>query len=88
MHLIDNALHNLEKSKRIVIRVSKEDIAMVSSKRSYFAKELKEDTELDITEDTSLSANQCIIETDNKIVDCSLDAQLDNLRDQIRMLSM
>lgn len=88
VHLIDNALHNLEKSKRIVIRVSKEDIAMVSSKRSYFAKELKEDTELDITEDTSLSANQCIIETDNKIVDCSLDAQLDNLRDQIRMLSM
>lgn len=88
VHLIDNALHNLEKSKRIVIRVSKEDIAMVSSKRSYFAKELKENTELDITEDTSLSANQCIIETDNKIVDCSLDAQLDNLRDQIKMLAM
>lgn len=88
VHLIDNALHNLEKSKRIVVRVSKDDIAMVSSKRSYFTKELKEDTELDITEDTSLSANQCIIETDNKIVDCSLDAQLDNLREQIKMLAM
>ena len=62
--------------------------AMVSSRRAYFAKELKEGTELEITEDASLSANQCIIETDNKIVDCSLDAQLDNLREQIRMLAM
>ena len=88
VHLIDNALHNMEKSKRIVLRVSREDIAMVSSRRAYFAKELKEGTELEITEDASLSANQCIIETDNKIVDCSLDAQLDNLREQIRMLAM
>ena len=88
VHLIDSALHNLEKSKRIVLRVSKADIAMVSSKRGYFAKELKEGTELEITEDASLSANQCIIETDNKIIDCSLDAQLDSLCDQIRMLAL
>ena len=88
VHLIDNALHNLEKSKRIVLRVSKADIAMVSSKRGAFLKELKEGTELEITEDNSLSANQCIIETDNKIVDCSLDAQLDSLREQIKMIAM
>ncbi|MFG6349588.1 MAG: hypothetical protein K1W15_12880 [Lachnospiraceae bacterium] len=88
VHLIDNALRNLEKSKRIVLRVSKADIAMVSSKRGAFLKELKEGTELEITEDNSLSANQCIIETDNKIVDCSLDAQLDSLREQIKMIAM
>lgn len=88
VHLIDSALHNLEKSKKIVLRVSKADIAIVSSKRSAFIKELKEGTELEITEDNSLSANQCIIETDNKIVDCSLDAQLDSLREQIRMIAM
>jgi len=88
VHLIDSALHNLEKSKKIVLRVSKADIAIVSSKRSAFIKELKEGTELEITEDNSLSANQCIIETDNKIVDCSLDAQLDSLREQIKMIAM
>lgn len=88
VHLIDNALRNLEKSKRIVLRVSKADIAMVSSKKAVFLKELKEGTELEITEDNSLSANQCIIETDNKIVDCSLDAQLDSLREQIKMIAM
>lgn len=88
VHLIDKALKNLERTSRIVLRVSKDDIAIVSSKRGMLMKDIKEGTEFEIIEDTGLIANQCIIETDNKIVDCSLDAQLDNLREQIKMIAM
>lgn len=88
VHLIDNAMNNIERTKQIVLRVSKNDMAFVSSKRSELAKKLKEDTEFEIIEDVSLSENQCIIETDNKIIDCSLDAQLDSLCEQIKMLAM
>ena len=87
-YLIDNALNNLESTKKIVLRVSKDDIAAVSAKRDDFVKGVKAGTEFEIMEDNSLSANQCIIETDNKIIDCSLDAQLDSLCDQIRMLAL
>ena len=71
-----------------MLRVSKDDITEVSAKRNDFVKAVKADTEFEIMEDNSLSANQCIIETDNKIIDCSLDAQLDSLCDQIRMLAL
>lgn len=87
-YLIDNALNNLESTKKIVLRVSRDDIAAVSEKRSDFVRGVKAGTEFEIMEDSSLSANQCIIETDNKIIDCSLDAQLDSLCDQIRMLAL
>lgn len=86
VHLIDKALKNIEKTSRIVLRVSKDDIAVVSSKRNMLTKDIKEDIEFEIIEDTGLIQNQCIIETDNKIIDCSIDAQLDSLRKQIKMI--
>ena len=39
-------------------------------------------------EDESLQAAQCIIETDSKMIDCSLDVQLKNVQEQIKMLSI
>lgn len=86
VYLIDNALHNVSKSESITIRVSKEDIMQVDSNKDEFLSCLTSNTSLDIIEDDSLSMNQCIIETDNAIIDCSLDAQLDNLKEQIKML--
>lgn len=87
VHLIEKALKNLKKTNKIVLRVSKEDITMVSSKRGEIMKYIREGTEFEIVEDAGLMLNQCIIETDNRIIDCSLDAQLDNLREHIKMLA-
>ena len=86
LYLIGNAVRNLEKTKQIIIRVSKKDMGRVSSKKSTFKAIAKEVEELDIIEDASLEENQCIIETDNKIIDCSLDAQLENLEEHVKML--
>lgn len=86
LYLMDNALHNLEKTKQITLRVSKEDMAVVSMKKAQLKESAGDVEEFDIVEDSSLSANQCIIETENKIIDCSLDAQLKSLEEQIKML--
>ena len=88
IYLIDNALHGIERAKQITVRVNKNDMGVVTENRGKFLKAMKSDIEFEIVEDVSLEQNQCIIETENKIIDCSLDAQLDNLKEQLKMLSM
>ena len=86
IYLIDNALHNIGRAKQITLHVSKADMPRVSANRAAFRELAGNVPEFDVMEDESLSENQCIIETENRIVDCSLDAQLENLKEHIRLL--
>lgn len=88
VYLIDNAVNNLEKTKTINLRVSKVDVPVVSANKALFMSKLSPGVEFDIIEDSSLEQNQCIIETDNKIIDCGLNTQIDNLCEHIKMLSI
>lgn len=88
IYLIHQALYQLEKTSRVTLRVSKDDMLLVSAHKQELKENIAQDVEFDIMEDESLQAMQCIIETDNKIVDCSLDVQLDNLQSQIKMLTI
>ena len=58
-------------------------MAVVSGHKAELKEQLPEQTEFDILEDASLSANQCIIETEDKMIDCSLDVQLQNLQEKL-----
>ena len=42
---------------------------------------------LDIVADTTMKKNECIIETDAGVFDCSLDIELNNLIKDIKLLS-
>ncbi len=42
---------------------------------------------IEIVEDVTMKKNQCIIETGSGMYDCSLDVQLENLIEEIKMLS-
>lgn len=86
LYLIGNSLRNMEKSSRVVLRVSKQDITRVSAKKPTLKMLAKDVSEFDIVEDESLTENQCIIEMDNRIIDCSLDAQLQNLEEHVKLL--
>ena len=92
VYLIDNALHgNLqgaEKTKNITLHISKADMGIVTAKKDDLVKGLNKDIEVDIIEDTSLEHNQCVIDFDTKVIDCSLDTQLKSLRDSLKMLAM
>ena len=45
------------------------------------------DGSINVSIDPQLIKNQCIIETEGKLFDCSLDVQMDNLIKDLKMLS-
>jgi flagellar assembly protein FliH len=88
VYLIHQALKQLERTQTVTLRVSKEDILLVSGKKEELKQCVAQGVSFEVMEDESLGANQCIIETDNKMIDCSLDVQLQNVKEQIRMLTI
>ena len=87
LHLIKNGLDDIGKSKRYFIHVSSEDWTVVNEARDKIASSLPIDTSIEIIEDKDLTINQCFIETDTKMIDSSLDTQLRNLIEDLKLLS-
>ena len=85
-HLIEKEFLNIESSNAYLIRVSREDFPLVQSKKEDIKSRLKENTELEIVEDRLLTTGQCFIETDSRVIDCSLDVQLKNLTTDMKLL--
>ncbi len=87
VHLIDNALNHIESSKEFVIRVSKDDYQFVTKHKEFLQEAVPQNGSLEIVKDATLERNQCLIETDGGIFDCSLDVQLENLIMDVKALS-
>lgn len=85
--LIDRVLKNADANKDFLIRVSEVDYKFVSNNKNKIAEAASPDSTIEITRDGSLGKNQCVIETDAGVFDCSLDIQLENLIGEIRLLS-
>ena len=68
------------------IRVSKEDIGFVTMQKSKLLGGLNEVT-AEIVEDATLQKNECLIETEGGIFDCSLDVELEALSKKLKLLS-
>ena len=86
-HLIRQTLLGSDKSKSYFIRVSEEEYRLVSEKKEQFEEIVGRDTEIEFAIDKDLKKDQCLIETDSGIIDCSLDVQLNNLYESIRLLA-
>jgi flagellar assembly protein FliH len=43
--------------------------------------------DIEVLEEASFEKNQCVIETDGAVFDCSLNVEMDNLIKKIKMLS-
>lgn len=85
-YLVEKEFLNIESSNAYLIRVSREDFPRVQSKKEEIKSQLKENTELEVVEDRLLSTGQCFIETDSRVIDCSLDVQLKNLTTDMKLL--
>ncbi len=88
LYLLERALKNMEKSNEYTIRVSKEDYEVVTAGRTLLQSALGWDALLYIQEDSNLGKNQGYIETDLKIINCSLDIQLHNLITDLKLMSV
>ena len=86
MYLIDDAILNIEGEKRFRIKVAASNVLFLENHKEEILDRVGHDIELEILADSTLDGNNCIIETDSGVFDCSLGAQLENLIKDIRSL--
>lgn len=85
LYLVNQTLKNMDKSNEYTVRVSKEDFELVTARKDDLNDSIG-DAVLNINEDLNLKKNQCMIETGQCVIDCSLDVQLDNLITDLKLL--
>lgn len=88
LHLIDNALLNIENSKTFLIRVNEKNQAFLQQNKEVLLERVGSDVQLDIIMDPLMDEGGCMIETDGGIFDCGMDVQMTNLIRSIRALSI
>ncbi len=86
LHLIRTTANDLDPSENYRIRVSSEDIYFLESHKEEVLSSLEENVFLEFVEEKGLEKGQCIIETDNQMVDCGFQTQLDTLVRDLKML--
>lgn len=86
MHLIDNAIMNIEGEKKFRIKVAQGNVLFLENHKEELLDRVGHDVELEFVSDSTMDGNACIIETDSGVFDCSLGTQLENLIKDIRAL--
>lgn len=86
IYLIDDAIMNIEGEKHFRIKVAEDNVLFLEKNKEDILDRVGHDIELDILADSAMDGNDCIIETDSGVFDCSLGAQLENLIKDIKSL--
>ena len=87
LYLINNAMRGIDNSHSFVISVSDADFAYVNQHKEEIYGYLNPGVEIELFQDSKLEKNQCKIETDNGMVDLSLDVQLSQMIKSLMMLN-
>ena len=87
LHLINDVMHNADGSRNYVIKVSPDDYKFLVNNQGKIYCAMSREVNIDIVEDATLERNQCMIETNTGIFNCSLDIELNNLIKNIKLLS-
>lgn len=85
LHLIRCGIADMDPARRYTIRVSPEDTMTAESCRRQISKEAGK-VIIDIQEEKGLAKDECIIESENQMVDCGFKTQLNNMLTTLRML--
>lgn len=85
-YMINAAMRDLDNSRHFVVKVSSDDYEEVSERKEEIYGAMNPNIDLEVFEDAKLSPMQCLIETDNGMVDISLDVQLDNLKKALKLM--
>lgn len=87
LHLINDVMKNSDNSHEYTIKVSPEDYHFVVNNQGKIYCAMANEVNIDIVQDIALKRNECVIETDTGVFNCSLDVELNNLIKDIRLLS-
>jgi len=88
LQLLKGCMEKAESSGSYIVRVGPEDYPFVSMQKKELLESLgNKNAVVDVVEDMTMKKNECMIETDGGIYDCSLDVQLTALQRELRLLS-
>lgn len=88
LKLLEDAIHKVEGCKSFIVHVSCETYEQVKAKKEELVlAAATEDVTVEVIEDLALADAECMLETENGIYDCSLDVELDAVKEQIALLS-
>lgn len=88
LHLAKNAMDKIENSREFIVRVPKENYTFVKERQDELEARVGKTVRVEVIEDMLLKKNQCVIETDSGVFDCSLDIQMERLLKDLRSLSI
>ena len=86
LHLLGNAIRNVDGGRNFFVRVAKEDYSIVNAHKQQLLERMPNAT-LEVIEDVTLKSGDCLLETDGGIFDCSVDVELKALNAKLRMLA-
>lgn len=88
VYLIHSTIRKAENSRDFIVHVSQDDYPYVSMQKKQMLSGISTaNITVEIIEDMLLGRNECMIETDAGIFDCSLDTELEELTKKLRLLS-
>lgn len=87
LHLINDVMRKADGAREFVIKVSPDDYNFMLNNQGKIYCAMSKEVSLDIVSDSSLTKNQCIVETNSGVFNCSLDIDLKNLIKDIKLLS-
>lgn len=88
LHLLKSTLSRIEPGNNLIVHVSSDDYDdVIDEKDSLDACITSPSTTMEIIEDPLLKENECMIESDSGIFDCSLGVELSELSRKLKLLS-
>lgn len=88
LRLLEGCMLKIETSSNYIIHVGPEDYPFVSMQKKVLMEVMgNKHAALEVVEDATMKKNECMIEADGGIYDCSLDMQLTALRRELLQLS-
>jgi flagellar assembly protein FliH len=88
LHLLKSTLSRIEPGNDLIVHVSSDDYdEVLDEKENLQACITSPSTSMEIIEDPLLKENECMIESDSGIFDCSLGVELSELSRKLKLLS-
>ena len=88
LHLLKNTLSRIEPGNNLIVHISPDDYDdVMEEKDTIDACITSPSTTMEIIEDPLLKKNECMIESDSGVFDCSLGVELSELTRKLKLLS-
>ncbi|MBC7958982.1 MAG: hypothetical protein H7X94_03860 [Vallitaleaceae bacterium] len=84
--VIKKGLEEMDVHGDLIIKVSSEDFDVVMQNKTYLEENMSAQIHIEVMKDTRLSKNDCIIETNLGIINCSLSERMNGLLRQLSLI--